>query len=136
MERISGTNSLIPLPEFSPRYGSGFSGRSDLGFRRFGIFEDDLRLNFEDPNRAGLATRLLSICAIDPENILPVDLFRELSIGKRIECLSILALGTCGEDAFRFPFKCAACSAELELELSLAEVSAFQSEADAIDVVR
>jgi len=135
MERISGTNTLIPLPEFSPRYVAGLSRRRDLGFRRFGIFEDDLRLNFENPNRAELATRLLHLCTIDRENILPDDFFRELSVGKRVECLSILALGTCGEDAFRFPFKCAMCSAELELELTLAEVSAFQSGADAVDTV-
>ncbi len=134
MELDSGTTKLIPLPEFPQRYASGFPVRSGVGFRRFGIFEDDLRLNFEAPDRAGLATRLLDLCVVDPHRAIPENLFRDLSVGKRTECLLILALGG-NDDALRFPFKCSACNEELEFELSMAELSAVQWEADRVEVI-
>lgn len=134
MELDSGTNQLIPLPEFPLRYASGSSMRRGVGFRRFGIIEDDLRADFAATNRAALATRLLNVCAVDPDRVLPEDFFRELSVGKRIECLLVLALGG-ADDALRFPFKCFGCGEELELELTLAEIAALQSEADATVIV-
>lgn len=134
MELDSGTNQLIPLPEFPLRYASGSSMRRGVGFRRFGIIEDDLRVDFAATNRAALATRLLNVCTVDPDRVLPEDFFRELSVGKRIECLLVLALGG-ADDALRFPFKCFGCGEELELEFTLAEIAALQSEADATEIV-
>jgi hypothetical protein len=134
MELDSGTTTLIPLPEFPQRYGSGFSTRRTVGFRRFGIVEDDLRADFATPNRAALATRLLNACAVDPDRALPENFFRELSLGKRIECLLVLALGG-ADDTLRFPFKCVGCAEELEFEVTLAEIAALQSEADAVEIV-
>src|SRR5687768_17222386 len=134
MELDTGTNQLIPLPKFPQRYASGSSMRGGVGFRRFGIVEDDLRVDFASINRAALATRLLDICAVDRDRVLPENFFRELSIGKRIECLLVLALGGAG-DTLRFPFKCSGCSEELELELTLDEIAAFQNEADQVEVV-
>ncbi len=134
MELDTGTNQLIPLPEFPQRYAPGSSMRGGVGFRRFGIVEDDLRVDFASINRAALATRLLDICAVDRDRVLPENFFRELSVGKRIECLLVLALGGAG-DTLRFPFKCSGCGADLELELTLTEIAAFQNEADQVEVV-
>jgi hypothetical protein len=134
MELDSGTNKLIPLPEFPQRYASGFPVRSSVGFRRFGIFEDDLRLDFRTTDRALLATRLLDLCTVDPDGALPENFFLDLSVGKRTECLLILALGR-SDDALHFPFKCSACNEELEFELSMAELSAMQREADQVEVI-
>jgi hypothetical protein len=108
--------------------------RGGVGFRRFGIVEDDLRVDFASINRAALATRLLDICAIDRDRVLPENFFCELSVGKRIECLLVLALGGAG-DTLRFPFKCSGCGEDIELELTLAEIAAFQNEADQVEVV-
>jgi len=135
MELDTGTHRLIPLPEFPQRYGSGSSMRGGVGFRRFGIVQDDLRVDFAAINRAALATRLLEICAVDRDRVLPENFFRALSVGKRIECLLVLALGGIG-DNLRFPFKCAGCGETLELELTLNEIAALQNEADQVEVVR
>ena len=134
MELDSGTNQLIPLPEFPLRYASESSRRRGVGFRRFGIIEDDLRVDFAATNRAALATGLLNVCKVDPDRVLPEDFFRKLSVGKRIECLLVLALGG-ADDALRFPFKCFGCGEELELELTLAEIAALQSESDATEII-
>jgi hypothetical protein len=108
--------------------------RGGVGFRRFGIVEDDLRVDFAAVNRAALATQLLEICAVDRDRVLSENFFRKLSVGKRIECLLVLALGGSG-DNLRFPCKCSGCGEDLELELTLNEIAAFQSEADQVEVV-
>ena len=134
MELDRGTNQLIPLPECHARYASGSSIRGKVGFRRFGTVEEDLGADFAAINPAALATRLLDRCVIDRDGVLPENFFRELSVGKRIECLLVLALG--GTDGtLRFPFKCSGCGADLELELTLDEIAAFQHEADRLEVV-
>jgi hypothetical protein len=134
MELDSGTNKLIPLPEFPQRYASGLPVVGSVGFRRFGIFEDDLRFDFGAPQRAVLATRLLDLCTVDPDSVLPENFFRDLSVGKRTECLLILALDG-SDEVLHFPFKCSACGEELEFELSMAELSALQLEVDQIEFV-
>jgi hypothetical protein len=134
MELDTGTNQLIPLPEFPQRYASGSSMRGGVGFRRFGIVEDDLRVDFASINRAALATRILDICAVDRNRVLPENFFRELSVGKRIECLLVLALGG-ADDSLRFPFKCSGCGEDIELEVTLDEIAAFQNEADQVELV-
>ena len=133
MELDTGTNQLIPLPEFPQRYASKSSMRGGVGFRRFGIVEDDLRVDLASINRAALATRLLDICAVDRDRVLPENFFRELSVGKRIECLLVLALG--GAGTLRLPLKCSGCGEDLELELTLDEIAAIQNEADQVEVV-
>lgn len=134
MELDTGTTQLIPLPELPHRYASGSSMRGGVGFRRFGIVEGDLRIDFATINRAVLATRLLDMCAVDRNRVLPDNFFRELSVGKRIECLLVLALGG-ADDTLRLPCKCLGCGEELELELTLDEIAAIQHEADQVEVV-
>ena len=133
MNALSGTGVLIQLPGFPHRIGRDFSA-GGVGLRRFGIFEGDLGIDFASQNRAALVTRLLESCAVDTAGILPDNFFRELSIGKRIECLLVLAAG--GPDmALGFPFKCVGCGEEIELELTLREISEMQGEADLIETV-
>ena len=133
MNALSAIGELIPLPGVPQRIGRDVSA-GGVGLRRFGIFEDDLGIDFASANRAALVTRLLESCAVDPAGILPDSFFRELSIGKRIECLLVLAAG--GPDTvLGFPFKCAGCGEEIELELTLREISEMQSEADLIEMV-
>lgn len=133
MNALSGTSVLIPLPGFPQGIGRDVSA-GGVGLRRFGIFEGDLGINFASANRAALVIRLLESCAVDPAGILPDGFFRELSIGKRIECLLVLAAGGPAM-ALGFPFKCAGCGEEIELELTLREISEMQGEADLIERV-
>src|ERR1041384_6097293 len=110
MDSLSGTSTLIPLPGFPLHTGHG-SLVDETGFRRFGVLERDLGVDFTSPDRAALVTRLLELCIVDPSRTLPECFFRELSIGKRIECLLLLAAG--GPDtALGFPFKCSGCGEE------------------------
>ncbi|HEV7642868.1 MAG TPA: hypothetical protein VGO50_02900 [Pyrinomonadaceae bacterium] len=133
MNILSGTSALIPLPEFSLSSGRHDAVRN-AGLRRFGISEADLSADFSSADRAALATYLLESCIVDPAGVLPAGFFRELSIGKRIECLLVLAAGG-PETSLGFPFKCAGCNEEIELELTLQEISMLQSEADQVEVV-
>lgn len=132
MHGLLGTNALIQLPGFSQSIGPDVS--VGVGLRRFGIFEGDLDIDFASANRATLANSLFEACAVDPTGILSEGFFRELSIGKRIECLLVLAAG--GRDAaLGFPFKCEGCGEEIELELTLREISEMQHEADLTETV-
>ena len=129
----TGARAAVPLPEFSqPMALAG--ARDEIGFRRFGVFEQDLDVDFSTPNRAALGTRLLNQCVVDGRGSLPTGFFEELSVGKRIECLLFLATGSTSAN-LGFPFKCAGCGEELELELSLDEISSLQRTADATDVI-
>lgn len=129
----SGTHSLIPLPEFPLGLGGVYSPAS-VGMRRFGVSEDDLGIDFSAANSARLVTRLLELCAVDPSEILPNGVFRELSIGNRIECLLMLAAGA-PDAALSFSFKCVNCDEQLEFDLTVSEVSDFQRQADLVDTV-
>ncbi len=104
------------------------------GLRPFGIAEGDLGVDFSSPNRAVLVTRVLEFCTVDPQESLPDRLYDELSIGNRIDCLLLLATG--GPDrALNLVYKCAGCGEELEIEITLGELSALQREADLVETV-
>jgi hypothetical protein len=133
MDSLSGTSTLIPLPGFPLHIGHG-SLVDKAGFRRFGVSERDLGVDFTSPDRAALVTRLLELCIVDPSRTLPEGFFCELSIGKRIECLLLLAAGG-ADTALGFPFKCSGCGEEIELEITLGEISALQREADSAEII-
>ncbi len=126
------TDTLIPLSWFSVDSASDRTTRA--GFRRFGTVEADLAIDFSTPNRATLVTKLLEVCTVDPDGALPDGFFRELSIVNRIECLLILAAGRL-DAPLSLVFKCAGCGEDLEFELSVAELSELQREADLIETV-
>lgn len=133
MNSASRTSATIPFPSISGGLVSGTSAARG-GLRRFGTEEDDLGIDFALGDSAGLVTLLLGQCLVDPEGVLPLGFFRELSVGKRLECLLALAAGG-DTSGFHFPFHCVGCGQEIELELSLDEIAEMQSEADLIDIV-
>lgn len=133
MDILSGTSALIPLPAFPSSFGLG-DRKEITGLRPFGISEVDLCADFASADRAALVTYILGSCLFDPGGVLSAEFFRELSIGKRIECLLVLASG--GSPApLEFPFNCPGCSEAIGLEFTLNEISMLQNEADSIDVV-
>ncbi|HEY0545852.1 MAG TPA: hypothetical protein VGC91_10785 [Pyrinomonadaceae bacterium] len=107
-------------------------GIGSLALRPFGVAEADLAVNFNQAQRARLVTELLQHCTVNERDAPPRDFFLDLTIGKRVECLlNLAAAGRKG--AFEFKLVCAdeICARELELELTLDEIAALQSEADA-----
>ncbi|MBV9959596.1 MAG: hypothetical protein JO360_14315, partial [Acidobacteria bacterium] len=90
--------------------------------------------NFNQAQRARLVTGLLEQCTVmggDKSVGPPREFLLDLTVGKRVECLLKLAAGR--RAGFEFKLTCAdeACARELELELTLDELAALQSEADA-----
>lgn len=127
------TEDVIPLPSFTMSSLMAWS-KGGAGFRRFGKVESDLAVDFSAPNRAALATHLLELCTVDPERLLPPHHFIELSVGKRIECLLLLATG--GRDqALSLVFTCQGCGEDLELELTHNEISDIQRDADRMETI-
>jgi len=101
--------------------------------RSFGRDEVDLSIDFGTHNRAVLVTRLLAQCSIDATAD-TLDLYRRLSAGKRLQCLLQLAM-TDPSRPLSIPCRCLACHQELELELTLHELSDVQQAADAIATI-
>ena len=133
MTSDSRTPVLIPLPELPPHLGQDFSA-DRVGLRRFGIAESDLAIDFGAQNRAALVTQVLEQCTVAPEGRLPEGFYRELSAGKRLEYLLVLAAGG-PERSLSLVYKCGGCGEELELELTLEELTELQREADMIETV-
>lgn len=133
MNSACSATPTIPLPELSPTFAARETG-SEVGLRPFGILESDLAVDFGDGNSASLVTKLLEQCLVDRDLSVPEDFFRGLSIGKRLQCLLHLAAGD-EQAPFDLQFKCGACAAELEIELTLDDIAAIQRKADLSDVI-
>lgn len=122
---------MIPLPPLSS--GTPVALRTGArGFRRFGVTEGDLSVDFSVQNRVGLTTHLLEVCTIDPNGLLPEGIYNELSIGKRIECLLLLALGGL-DKVLNLTLTCQGCGQDLGLELGFEEISEIQRKADQVE---
>lgn len=125
--------AILPFPSI-PRALAERYAVSEPGLRPFGIDESDLAVDFSKENVPDLVTRILAQCAVNRKKILPAGFFRELTVGKRLECLLRLAAG--GEKtAFQFSFKCGSCGQDLEFELTLDEIVERQAEADLTEMV-
>src|SRR5687768_16888078 len=124
MNSIPTSRAFIPLPAFSPSIADADLA-SSTSLRQFGTNETDLAIDFAGTDPHALITRILEQCTLDPESRLSAGFFRELSVGKRLECLLLLAADEVGP-AFSFPFHCTSCSQELELELTLDEIAGQQ----------
>jgi hypothetical protein len=126
---------LLSFPRI-PENGGGYA-TDDLALRPFGYYESDLNVDFHEPRRPFLVTELLECCTrtVRGERVRP-EFFWQLTVGKRIECLLILA--TVGGDrhissTFRCPNEL--CGEELEVEIAIDEVAATQREADASEPI-
>jgi hypothetical protein len=133
MNLVSRSDAVIRLPDF-PSSLAGANPAAGIGMRRFGIFESDLTVDFTSGDVPALITGILEQCTVDPDNRLPGDFFHGLSVGKRLECLLALAAGE-ERVPFSFPFRCAGCEQELEIELTLDEIAEMQCEADRTEIV-
>ena len=132
MNSLFPTGRAMPFPAFASSIAERLSAAS-VGLRPFGTFESDLAIDFKDTGTPALITRILEQCAVDPDGILPEGFFRDLSAGKRLEFLLILA--TDGVPELSFPFHCSGCGQELEFELTLDEIAGYQKTADAAELI-
>ena len=119
--------SFPSLPEWSKAgYAIG-----DLALRPFGYYESDMKVDFNQPLRPFLVTDILECCTrrTSGEEV-PSDFFWRLHVGKRIECLLMLATADT-DNEISSAFRCVndECGLELEVELSAAEVVSQQNEA-------
>lgn len=102
-----------------------------LVLRPFGLYESDLNVDFNQTVRPFLVTEILDCCTRDVAKArVEPDFFWCLTVGKRIECLlNLLPSGTGPEIPFTFLCPNKDCSQELEIEISVRELSALQAEA-------
>jgi len=131
MNQFAESAAIVDFPTLPDAFAEKFPAASDLKFRLFGTEESDLAIDFSlEAESPALVTRILEQCAVSANgNDLPAGFFREMSAGKRLECLLRLAAGK-EQTEFSFPFKCGSCAAELELNLTLDEIAEQQREAD------
>lgn len=123
----SGPSLNNSLAEFSSSFTKSYPATS-IGMRWFGRDESDLCIDFSRKDNPVLVTQILEHCAVNTGS-LPSQFFRELTVGRRVECLMALAMGE-QEVPFNFPFPCTNCGQEIELELALVDISELQREAD------
>jgi hypothetical protein len=99
-----------------------------LLLRPFGLFREDLEIDFGQHSRPRLVTQILRCCTTGGDGELPgEDFFWDLSSGKRIECLvAIAALG--GPSGLTVRLRCPdeACRQEMEVEVSTRELADLQ----------
>src|SRR6266550_6591110 len=132
-ERREALFSFPSLPE-SVKAGYSMGG---LALRPFGLYESDLEVNFNQQPRPFLVTDILACCTREERGgkVDPGFLW-SLPVGKRIECLLALAFLETGAE-LPFAFRCSneECGLDLEVEISLAEIAALQSDAYETDRV-
>lgn len=127
---------LRPFPTL-PKEVSAAHAATDLTLRRFGLYESDLNVDFDQTPRPYLITQLLEQCTRgrQPETV-DQSVFWQLPVGKRIECLLALHAFEAGTET-TLGFRCpnTTCGEESEITLSLEEVAALQKDAYSTDRV-
>jgi hypothetical protein len=126
-----GTNDLIPLPELPLWREVRPAG---IALRPFGRTEVDLDVDFSWADRAALATRLLNVCTVDVDG-LPDGFYKDITVGKRIEMLLLLAFGR-ENTGVPLLFSCPDCAEELEIGLAFEEISDLQSGSDRSETIQ
>lgn len=133
MKQVRSSASFLSFPSLSSALAEKYPAE-EFWFRPFGIEESDLAIDFSSADIVLLVSRILEQCAENRRGALPKDFFRDLPVGKRLECLLRLAAG--GErTSFSFSFKCASCGEDSEFELTLGEIAEQQAEADLTDLI-
>jgi hypothetical protein len=103
-----------------------------LLLRPFGLFRDDLEIDFNQHFPPRLVTQVLRCCTIGRDGEAPEeDFFWELPSGKRTECL--VAIATLGEPSgLSIRLRCPdeACWQEMEVEISTSELAGLQRRSD------
>jgi len=65
--------------------------QSEILLRSFGLYKNDLEINFNQKFRPLLITQLIQCCTIYTDDAIDQSFFWNLSVGKRIECLLIIS---------------------------------------------
>lgn len=117
---------LLPFPALPEALRNRHS-LPELALRPFGIYERDLGVDFSGTPRPFLVTEILDCCTRAASGD-PVgrELFWEMTVGTRIECLLRLVLASTEE--IPLVLRCPACGGELEIELTGSEIAALQQE--------
>lgn len=131
------TSPTAPFPSLPATLETAYVARG-LRLRRFGMAHEDLRVDFGRGIGPQLITEILACCTERPDGqALAPQFFWDLGVGKRIECLLVLAsLEGAGE--MSIPLRCPApsCGQPIEIDLTLEELLAVGPEAgdDAVSV--
>ncbi len=103
-----------------------------LGFRRFGVIESDLNIDFTQSSRPHLVTQVLKCCTAIPDDLVHDEIpFWGWTVGKRIACLARIS-GLNGRSDFTVHVECLnqACGRGMDLEISVEELLRLQRRAD------
>lgn len=122
---------LVPFPKIPESMQKVYS-TCNLHLRKFGFFEKDLDINFNQKLRPHIATQVLQCCTVDKSGkTLDKSFFWDLPIGKRIECLLII---TNSGDSSIVPvyLQCLnqSCKQQIEVNISQDELINLQHRAD------
>src|SRR5829696_1978375 len=129
MFRSERHSHLAPFPRMPASAQTAIDG---LLLRPFGLFRDDLELDFYQYSRPRLVTQILHRCTTSKDGEVPEEaFFWSLSSGKRIECL--VAVATLGDSlGLTVRLRCPdeACRQEMEVEVSTHELADLQRLSD------
>jgi hypothetical protein len=109
----------------------------DLRLRPFGLYENDLNLDFDHTPRPVLVTRILEWCTRNTrKESLDQSFFWTLPIGKRIEALlTLMALGSGADIPITFRCPNPKCGQESEVEITRREIADLQEHAYQVENV-
>lgn len=125
---------LVPFPHIPEDIRVKYS-INGLFLRPFGVFEDDLNIDFNQKARPSLVTQILQCCTSDKKGkVLEQDFFWDLTVGKRIECLVTIAM-LWDLSKLSVHLRCSneMCQQPMELEISQKEIANLQLQSDKTD---
>jgi hypothetical protein len=128
--------SNVPFPPISEEIKTKFAV-SNLSLYPFGWLEEDLNVDFNQKMRPYLETQILECCTRDSDGKkCDRNLFWELEMGTRTECLLILlTLGGASELILNLRCLNEVCREEMELELSIQELINLQRQSSDIKLM-
>ena len=132
MLRPDSRSHMAPFPRLPTNAQAAIDG---LLLRPFGLFREDLEIDFDQYSRPRLVTQILHCCTTSLNGEVPDQaFFWSLSCGKRIECLVTIA--TLGEPSgLTVRLRCTdeTCRQEMEVEVSIHELADLQRRSDETD---
>lgn len=140
----SNTDRQHPFPAIPEEIKDKFA-ISNLFLRPFGWFEQDLNIDFNQKLRPYLETQILECCTRDSNckrcdafgatRRIDRNFFWELEIGKRTECLLILAT-LAGASELTVSFRCLnqACRQQMEINLTIEELIEIQQQSSQMEL--
>jgi hypothetical protein len=124
---------LVPFPKIPDGKRTKYPAKN-LFIRPFGFSGNDLDIDFNQKLRPALVTQILHCCTRDTNGEAPdKTFFWELTIGKRIECLLVIATAG-GASNLSIHLRCLnqSCRQEMEVEISMDELVSLQHRTDDI----